>query len=101
MTEDMCEHPGFEVARLWWLAALRAPCLPLGAGGAGSGPTALSWSSSYLGEVLGLSGYDRGAGLAGRVVLPGCVTMCIRPGRLQGCGAQREIVEFMDICKTA
>ena len=32
---------------------------------------------------------------------PGCAVMCVRALRLQGCGAQREIVEFMDICKTA
>lgn len=56
---------------------------------------------SYLGQVLGLSGCDRGAGLAGPKLLPGCAMTCIQARRLQGCRAQCEIIEFVDICKTA
>lgn len=58
-------------------------------------------SGSYLRQVLGLSGCDCGAGLTVPKLLPGCAMTCIQARRLQGCRAQREIIEFMDICKTA
>lgn len=66
-----------------------------------SGPTASCRTDSYLRKVLGLSRYDCRAGLAGPMLLPGCAATCVQAGRLQGCRAQREIIEFMDICKTA
>lgn len=56
---------------------------------------------SYLRQGLGLSGCDCGAGLAVPKLFPGCAMTCIQARRLLGCRAQREIVEFMDICKTA
>lgn len=68
-------------------------------GCAGSGPAAES--GSYLGYGLGLSGCHCGAGLTGPKLLPGCVMTCIQAWRLHRCRAQREIIEFMDICKTA
>lgn len=101
MTQEVWKHPGCELAGLQWPAASCAPCLPLVQECAGSGPAVSCQSSFYLREVLGLSKCDCGAGLAGLMLLPGCAATCIQAGRLQRCGAQCEIIEFMDICKTA
>lgn len=95
ITENVWEQPGCELGRL--LCPLN-PSQPRSV--QGLAPQHHE-GGSYLRQVLGLSGSDCGAGLAGPKLLPGCAMMCIQAWRLHGCRAQREIIELMDICKIA
>lgn len=102
MTEEVWKHSGCTLAGPRWPAASRTPLASHSVQEcAWSGSTASCRSGSYLGEVLGLSGCDGGARLTGTMLLPGCAATRARAGRLQGCGAQREIIEFMDICENS
>lgn len=80
-----CCHP-HQPWRCHWSTVLRSRGEPL-----------LTVPGAVLRQVLGLSGCDCGAGLAGPKLLPGCAMTCIQARRLHGCRAQREIIEFMDI----